>query len=121
MVGEKGDTSFIYNIDKNQDLVKNLKGHLMLSTGDIDNNVHPAGTTRVANALIKANKRFDLLILPGQRHGYGDMTEYFFWRMADYFTQYLMGDTTERSTDITEMNKEIEQSGTRSGGAGRRG
>lgn len=118
-IGDKGDTSFVYNIEKNQDLVKNLKGHLMLSTGDIDNNVHPAGTIRVANALIKANKRFDLVILPGQRHGYGDMVEYFFWCMADYFTEHLMGDTTERSVDITEMNKEIEQSGAK--GAGRKG
>ena len=116
-IGDKGDTSFIYNIEKNQDLVKNLKGHLMLSTGDIDNNVHPANTTRVANALIKANKRFDLVILPGQRHGYADMTEYFFWRMADYFTEYLMGDKTDRSVDIEEINKEIEQTGVKGGGA----
>lgn len=120
VIGDKGDTSFVYNIEKNQDLAKNLKGHLMLSTGDIDNNVHPAGTTRVANALIKANKRFDLLILPGQRHGYGDMVEYFFWRMADYFTQYLMGDTTQRSVDMEEVNKEVEQSGTKAGAAGGR-
>ena len=110
-IGDKGDTSFIYNIEKNQDLVKNLKGHLMLSTGDIDNNVHPANTTRVANALIKANKRFDLVVLPGQRHGYADMTEYFFWRMADYFTENLMGDRTARSVDIEEINKDIEQGG----------
>ena len=122
-IGDKGDTSFIYNIEKNQDLVKNLKGHLMLSTGDIDNNVHPANTTRVANALIKANKRFDLVILPGQRHGYGDMVEYFFWRMADYFTEHLMGDKTARSVDIEEINKEIEQSGVKGGTpvTGRRG
>lgn len=118
-IGDKGDTSFVYNIEKNQDLVKNLKGHLMLTTGDIDNNVHPAGTIRVANALIRANKRFDLVILPGQRHGYSDMTEYFFWRMADYFTEKLMGDKTERSTDITEIIRELEQSGTRAAG-GRR-
>lgn len=111
VIGDKGDTSFTYNIEKNQDLVKNLKGHLMLSTGDIDNNVHPANTIRVANALTKANKRFELVLLPGQRHGYGDMVEYFFWRMADYFTQYLMGDKTERGTDIEEMNREIEQAG----------
>jgi len=91
--------------------VKNLKGHLMLAHGDIDNNVHPANSIRVANALIKANKRFDLLILPGQRHGFGDMTEYFFWRMADYFTKYLMGDETERPVDMEEMNREIEQGG----------
>lgn len=118
VIGEK-DTSFLYNIEKNQDLVKNLKGHLMLTHGDIDNNVHPANTMRVVNALIRANKRFELLILPGQRHGFGDMTEYFFWRMADYFTQYLMGDTTERPVDMEEMNRELEQGGQK-GGAARR-
>ncbi|MDF2191466.1 DPP IV N-terminal domain-containing protein [Paraflavitalea sp. CAU 1676] len=118
VIGEK-DTTFAYNIDKNQDLAKNLKGHLLLTTGDIDNNVHPAGTIRVANALIKANKRFDLLILPGQRHGYSDMTEYFFWRMADYFTQHLMGDNTDRSIDIEQINRELEQGGNK-GQSGRR-
>lgn len=118
IVSDKNDTSFQYSIDKNQTLVKNLKGHLMLSTGDIDNNVHPANTTRVVNALIKANKRFDLVILPGQRHGYADMVEYFYWRMADYFTQYLMGDTTERPVDIVEMNREIPQSGPKAEAAG---
>ncbi|MGZ8538642.1 MAG: DPP IV N-terminal domain-containing protein, partial [Flavisolibacter sp.] len=83
-VGEKGDTSFVYSIEKNPELAKNLKGRLLLTTGDIDNNVHPAATIRMANALIKANKRFDFVVLPGQRHAYGDMTEYFFWKMADY-------------------------------------
>jgi dipeptidyl aminopeptidase/acylaminoacyl peptidase len=78
--------------------------------GDIDNNVHPANTIRMVNALIKANKRFDMLILPGQRHGFGDMTEYFFWRMADYFTEHLMGDESSRPVDVVEMNREIEQS-----------
>ena len=111
IVSDKNDTSFMYSIDKNQTLVKNLKGHLMLSTGDIDNNVHPANTIRLMNSLIRANKRFDLVMLPGQRHAYTDMTEYFYWRMADYFTQYLMGDTTERPVDIVEMNRDIEQGG----------
>ncbi len=119
-ISDKGDTSFVYSIEKNQDLVKNLKGHLLLTTGDIDNNVHPGGTIRVANALIKANKRFDLVILPGQRHGYGDMTEYFFWRMADYFTLHLMGDTSERPVDIEQINREQEQSGAAAGGSRRR-
>jgi dipeptidyl-peptidase-4 len=51
------------------------------------------------------------------------MTEYFFWRMADYFTEYLMGDRTSRNVDISEMNREIEQSGQKGGGGagGRRG
>jgi dipeptidyl aminopeptidase/acylaminoacyl peptidase len=109
-IGEKGDTSFVYNIEKNQDLAKNLKGHLMLTTGDIDNNVSPANTIRVVNALVKANKRFDLMVLPGQRHGYADMQEYFFWGLADYYSKWLLGDFLQ-PVDILEMNREIEQSG----------
>lgn len=116
MIGDKGDTSFLYSIENNADLAKNLKGHLMLSTGDIDNNVHPGNTIRVANALIKANKRFDLLLLPGQRHAYTDMTEYFFWRMADYFSRYLIGDAADRSVDIEEMDRETPQMGNKTGG-----
>jgi dipeptidyl aminopeptidase/acylaminoacyl peptidase len=107
-VSEKGDTTFLYNIEKNSELAKNLKGRLMLSHGDIDNNVHPANTIRMANALIKANKRFDLVLLPGQRHGYGDMTEYFFWQMGDYFSKWLLGDFSQ-PVDIMEMNREIQQ------------
>ncbi len=98
----KGDTTFKYNIDTNSELAKNLSGRLLLIHGDIDNNVHPGNTLRVANALIRANKRFDMLILPGQRHGFGDMTEYFFWRMADYFSRYLLGDY-ENTVDIPQM------------------
>ena len=109
-IGEKGDTSFVYNIEKNQDLARNLKGHLMLTTGDIDNNVSPANTIRVVNALVKANKRFDLMVLPGQRHGYGDMQEYFFWGLADYYSKWLLGDFNQ-PVDIVEMNREIEQGG----------
>ena len=107
VVVTKGDTTFQYSIDKNQDLAKNLKGHLMLSTGDIDNNVNPANTIRVINALIKANKRFDFVLLPGQRHAYGDMTEYFFWQKGDYFCKYLLGDFSQ-PVDILEMDKDIE-------------
>ena len=108
-ISEKGDTTFSYMIDKNQDLAKNLKGKLLLIHGEIDNNVHPANTLRVVNALIKANKRFDMLILPTQRHGFGDMNEYWFWRTADYFSKYLLGDNTERSVDIDELNKDVER------------
>lgn len=102
----QGDTTFVYSIDTNQELAKNLKGHLMLVHGDIDNNVHPANTTRVVNALIRANKRFDMLILPGQRHGFGDMNEYFFWRMADYYSEWLIGDSERPKVDIAQMNND---------------
>ena len=71
----------------------------MLVHGDIDNNVHPANTIRVVDALIRANKRFDMLILPGQRHGFGDMDEYFYWRMVDFFSRWLNG-KAEESVDI---------------------
>ena len=107
-ITDKGDTTFLYAIEKNSELAKNLKGRLMLSHGDIDNNVHPANTIRMANALIKANKRFDLVMLPGQRHGYGDMTEYHFWLMGDYFSKWLLGDFSQ-PVDIMEMNRDIPQ------------
>ncbi len=103
---EKGDTTFVYSIDTNQELAKNLKGHLLLCTGDIDNNVHPAGTIRVIDALIKANKRFDVLLLPGQRHSYGDMDDYFFWKMADFYSEWLMGDSERGEVDIKELNND---------------
>ena len=103
---DKGDTTFVYSISTNQELAKNLKGHLMLVHGDIDNNVHPANTIRVVNALIRANKRFDMLILPGQRHGFGDMNEYFFWRMADYYSEWLIGDTERSRVDIVQLNND---------------
>jgi dipeptidyl-peptidase-4 len=112
VISAKGDTTFQYTIDKNPDIAKNLKGHLMLSTGDIDNNVNPANTVRVINALIKANKRFEYVLLPGQRHAYGDMTEYFFWRKADYFVQHLLGDFSQ-PVDIVEMSREVPMTGKR--------
>ena len=72
----------------------------------MDDNVHPANTIRVVNALIRANKRFDMLILPGQAHGFGDMNEYFFWRMADYFSEYLLGESQKNRVDIVQMNND---------------
>ena len=102
----KGDTTFVYKIDTNQELASRLKGHLMLVTGDQDNNVNPAGTIRVVDALIKAHKRFELVILPGQRHGFGPMNDYFFWKMADFYSRHLMGDRRERSVDVTELNND---------------
>jgi lantibiotic modifying enzyme len=86
------EKAFKAEIAKNQDLVKNLKGHLLLVSGDIDNNVHPGNTLRVVDALVKANKRFDFMMLPGQRHGYGNETAYFDRMMWYYFAEHLLGD-----------------------------
>lgn len=106
-ISSKGDTTFAYQIDKNSSLANNLKGKLLIVTGDIDNNVHPANSIRMVESLIKANKRFDFMLLPGQRHGFGDMTEYFFWRMADYFAEHLIGNSKNQDVDIIEMNREV--------------
>lgn len=98
-ITEEGDTTFVYKIATNPEIAKQLKGHLMLVHGDIDNNVHPANTIRVVDALIRAGKRFEMLILPGQRHAFGDMDEYFYWRMVDFFSRWLNG-KAEESVDI---------------------
>jgi dipeptidyl aminopeptidase/acylaminoacyl peptidase len=112
-VNDKGDTSFVYAIERNSELAANLKGRLLLVTGDVDNNVHPANTIRMANALIKANKRFDFMLLPGQRHAFGDMTEYFFWLMADYYAKWLIGDFSQ-PVDMEEINRDIPKTGAKS-------
>jgi len=106
---DEGEITFEYDIEKNSEVAKNLKGRLLICTGDIDNNVHPGNTIRLANALIKANKRFDFFLFPGQRHGFGDMNEYFFWLRADYFCKHLIGDYSQ-DVDIEELNREEEKS-----------
>jgi len=110
VVDKDGSVTFEYDIEKNSELAKNLKGHLMLSTGEIDNNVHPANTMRMADALIKANKRFDMLVIPGVRHGYADRSAYFNWIRSDYFCRHLLGQSAE-SVDVVELNREKEQTG----------
>ena len=110
IVDEEGEIKFEYDIEKNSEVADNLKGHLLITTGDIDNNVHPGNTIFLANALIRANKRFDFFLFPGQRHGYGDMNKYFFWLRADYFCKHLIGDYSQ-NVDMIELNREIEMSG----------
>jgi dipeptidyl aminopeptidase/acylaminoacyl peptidase len=130
VVDDEGNVTFEYDIQTNPDLAANLKGHLLLTTGDVDNNVHHANTFRMADALIKANKRFDFFIFPEQRHGYGDMSDYWFWLRAEYFAQWLLG--AERTgVDVIELNNARPQGGGRgvsrstggngNGNGGRRG
>ena len=115
-----GKVTFEYQIDKNSEIAKNLKGHLALITGDIDNNVHPTNTYRLADALIKANKRFDMWVLPGQRHGYTTAGDYVTWLRADYFARYLLGDF-DQSIDMWELNREKQQADKTPAGAAGRG
>ncbi len=70
---------------------KNLKGKLMLAHGTSDDNVPPYNTLLVVDALIKANKDFDLLMIPNARHGYGEASFYMMRRRWDYFVRNLLG------------------------------
>ena len=83
------------------ELAPNLKGNLLLAHGDQDNNVTPSGTIRLMDALIKANKRFDFIMLPGQAHGYGPMQGYFNERLMEYFAEHLLGDYYRSTADMT--------------------
>ncbi len=83
---------FEIHVPTNAELAANLKGHLLLVHGEVDNNVHPANTMRLVDALIKANKRFDLLVIPGARHAYGTAQPYFTQRMWEFFAQHLLND-----------------------------
>ncbi|MEA3149100.1 MAG: hypothetical protein QOD56_39 [Gammaproteobacteria bacterium] len=88
--GDKFTTTF--EGQDNQSLVKNLKGHLLLAHGTMDDNVPPYLTLLLVDSLIKANKDFDLVMLPNQRHPYrAEAGSYMTRRRWDYFVRHLLG------------------------------
>jgi dipeptidyl-peptidase 4 len=89
---KKPDGSSNYDSQANQNFAKNLKGHLLLAHGTMDDNVPPNNTLLLVDALIKANKDFDLLMIPNAAHGYGAASQYMMRRRWDYFVRYLAGD-----------------------------
>lgn len=89
-----------YDVEANQNVAKNLKGHLLLAHGSMDDNVPPSNTFLVVDALIKANKDFDEIIIPNARHGYGSASNYMMRRRWDYFVRYLSGDTPPKEYEI---------------------
>jgi dipeptidyl-peptidase 4 len=86
--GPNGDS---YTAHANQTHAKNLRGKLLLAHGALDDNVPPYNTYLVVDELIKANKDFDLLVLPNQRHGYASQSSYMMRRRWDYFVKHLLG------------------------------
>ena len=81
----------LYNEVSNITMAQNLKGKLLLVHGGIDENVNPSATFKLAEALEKADKNFDMLILPSQHHGYqGERQKYFTKRKWNYFVKYLL-------------------------------
>lgn len=86
---DKGKTN--YDNQANQNFASGLKGKLLLAHGAMDDNVPPYNTYLVVQALVKANKDFDLIIFPAARHGYGADSYYMMRRRWDYFVRYLQG------------------------------
>ena len=79
-----------YDSQANQLLADNLKGKLLLAHGLLDDNVPPSNTLLLVQALIEAEKDFDLLLLPEARHGFGN-SRYFMKKRWNYFVEHLQG------------------------------
>lgn len=90
-----------YEKQANQLYAKNLKGKLLIAHGGMDDNVPPYNSYLVVDALVKANKDFDLLIFPNARHGYGADSYYMMRRRWDYFVEHLMGAKPPKEYKLT--------------------
>ncbi len=90
-----------YRAQSNVTMADKLEGHLLIEHGDVDDNVHPAATMRFVDALMNANKSFDMLFVPNMAHG--ERNDYLVRRRWDYFVQYLLGVTPPHDF---EMKKE---------------
>ena len=90
VIREDGSEAFECKIPTTAELAANLQGRLLLITGEIDNNVHPASTMRLADALIRNNKRFDMMVIPRADHGLGN--RYYLNLIRYYFVEHLGGE-----------------------------
>jgi len=108
-IQREGVISFQSNIPTNMELAKELKGHLLLIVGDADRTVHPSNTMRMADALVKAGKKFDLWVFPGQRHQYMSFYRDFYLRQLwFYFGKHLLGDySSEKFVNMNDY-KQVE-------------
>ena len=85
-----------YSASSNVEHAGRLQGKLLLMFGELDTNVDPASTMQVVNALLKANKNFDLLIYPGEDHNAGrggEYAEYGERKRFDFFVRHLLNQT----------------------------
>ena len=91
--GDREEITFETKSKTNQELAKNYKGGLLIVTGDMDKTVHPSHTYRMVDALIRAKKNFDMIVLPGSSHGFfGENGDFFERKMWFHFAKYLLGD-----------------------------
>ena len=99
-----GTTS--YDNQANHALAENLRGKLLIAHGTMDTNVPPSNTMLVVNALIEANKDFDLLLLPNRGHGFGN-EPYMMRRRWDYFVRHLLGAEPPQGYEIGRLSRPI--------------
>jgi dipeptidyl aminopeptidase/acylaminoacyl peptidase len=90
LLKKNADSTTNYDDQANQNIAKNLKGHLLLAHGTMDSNVPPYNTLLVVNELIKANKDFDLIMFPNRGHSFGN-EPYMVRRRWAYFVRWLLG------------------------------
>jgi len=99
-----GTTS--YDNQANQLLAENLRGKLLIAHGTLDTNVPPSNTMLLVDALIAANKDFDLLMLPNRGHGFGN-EPYMMRRRWDYFVRHLLGAEPPRGYEIGLLERPV--------------
>jgi dipeptidyl aminopeptidase/acylaminoacyl peptidase len=99
---EKGKSN--YEDQANQNFAAKLKGKLMLAHGAMDDNVPPYNTYLVVDALVKANKDFDLVIFPNARHGFAADSYYMMRKRWDYFVKNLQGNEPPKEFKISMGN-----------------
>ncbi|MDA0311159.1 MAG: DPP IV N-terminal domain-containing protein [Gemmatimonadetes bacterium] len=95
-----------YDNQANHLLAENLEGKLLIAHGTLDTNVPPSNTMLVVNALIDANKDFDLLLLPNRSHGFGN-EPYMMRRRWDYFVRHLLGAEPPKGYEIGQMRRPV--------------
>ncbi len=88
---EHSDGTTNYDSQSNIPLAKNLKGKLLLAHGLMDDNVPASNTLLLVEALVEANKDFDLVVFPNEAHGFGRGRMYWMRRRWDYFVEHLLG------------------------------
>ena len=98
LLERKPDGTSNYDDQANENHAKNLKGKLLLAHGTMDDNVPPYNTLLVVDALIKANKDFDLILFPNRGHGLGE--PYMVRRRWDYFVEHLLGATPPKEFEL---------------------
>lgn len=95
-----------YDNQANHLLAGNLEGKLLIAHGTLDSNVPPSNTMLVVNALIDANKDFDLIMMPNRSHGFGN-EPYMMRRRWDYFVRHLLGAEPPKGYEIGQLRPPI--------------